>query len=123
MKKPTQEDWEAQFQRFCPSYSKTQCTWDNVVAAFKKELDSDNLTGDLTWVAEHLAGIAQQFGLPIKCGYDKPMPQFETLNQLEAKAIHNALIESEWDWNKAALALGIGRATLYRKVKQHGITK
>ncbi len=45
----------------------------------------------------------------------------ETINDLEAKAIENAIHIYRGNLTEAAKALGIGRATLYRKVKQYNI--
>jgi transcriptional regulator of acetoin/glycerol metabolism len=44
-----------------------------------------------------------------------------TINQLEASAIENAIVAFKGNLTEAAKALGIGRATLYRKVKQYNI--
>lgn len=44
-----------------------------------------------------------------------------TINQLEAGAIENAIGAFKGNLTEAAKALGIGRATLYRKVKQYNI--
>ena len=44
-----------------------------------------------------------------------------TINQLEAKAIEQAIHTFRGNLTEAAKALGIGRATLYRKVKQYSI--
>lgn len=46
---------------------------------------------------------------------------FETMEQLEAKAIEAAIIKFKGNLTEAAKALGIGRATLYRKVKHFSI--
>ena len=43
------------------------------------------------------------------------------MNELEAKAIENAIAQFRGNLTEAAKALGIGRATLYRKVKQYQI--
>ena len=45
----------------------------------------------------------------------------ETINDLESKAIENAIHVYKGNLTEAAKALGIGRATLYRKVKQYNI--
>lgn len=45
----------------------------------------------------------------------------KTLNELECEAIEKALKDAGGDLTLTAMALGIGRATLYRKVKQYGI--
>jgi DNA-binding NtrC family response regulator len=44
-----------------------------------------------------------------------------TINELESLAIENAIHEFGGNLTEAAKALGIGRATLYRKVKQYSI--
>ena len=44
-----------------------------------------------------------------------------TINDLESKAIENAIHTFRGNLTEAAKALGIGRATLYRKVKQYNI--
>jgi len=44
-----------------------------------------------------------------------------TINQLEARAIEDAITAFKGNLTEAAKALGIGRATLYRKVKQYNI--
>ncbi len=44
-----------------------------------------------------------------------------TINELESIAIENAIFEYGGNLTEAAKALGIGRATLYRKVKQYNI--
>ncbi len=49
---------------------------------------------------------------------DKPV---STINDLESMAIRNAIFEYKGNLTEAAKALGIGRATLYRKVKQYNI--
>lgn len=45
----------------------------------------------------------------------------ETMEQLEAKAIEAAIVQFKGNLTEAAKALGIGRATLYRKVKHYAI--
>ena len=45
----------------------------------------------------------------------------ETINDLESRAIENAIHTYRGNLTEAAKALGIGRATLYRKVKQYNI--
>ncbi len=44
-----------------------------------------------------------------------------TMDELESKAIENAIAQFRGNLTEAAKALGIGRATLYRKVKQYHI--
>ncbi len=43
------------------------------------------------------------------------------MDELESKAIENAIMQFKGNLTEAAKALGIGRATLYRKVKQYQI--
>ena len=45
----------------------------------------------------------------------------QTINELESVAIKRAIHEYRGNLTEAAKALGIGRATLYRKVKQYNI--
>ena len=45
----------------------------------------------------------------------------QTINELESVAIEKAIFEFNGNLTEAAKALGIGRATLYRKVKQYNI--
>ena len=47
--------------------------------------------------------------------------QVSTMNELESHAIENAILQFRGNLTEAAKALGIGRATLYRKVKQYQI--
>ena len=44
-----------------------------------------------------------------------------SMEDMEKKAIENAIISHRGNLSTAAVALGIGRATLYRKVKQYNI--
>ncbi len=50
-----------------------------------------------------------------------PKRSVSTINQLENVAIENAISAYKGNLTEAAKALGIGRATLYRKVKQFNI--
>ena len=47
--------------------------------------------------------------------------QVQKMDHMEAKAIENAILQYKGNLTEAAKALGIGRATLYRKVKQYQI--
>lgn len=53
-------------------------------------------------------------------GHEGP-GKVQTINELESKAIENAIHQYKGNLTEAAKALGIGRATLYRKVKQYDI--
>lgn len=46
---------------------------------------------------------------------------FSTLNQLEAQAIEKTIKKHNRNLTEAAKELGIGRATLYRKMKEFGL--
>lgn len=48
-----------------------------------------------------------------------PTANVQKMDDLEAKAIQNAIEQYKGNLTEAAKALGIGRATLYRKVKQY----
>lgn len=48
-------------------------------------------------------------------------PRVQKMEELEAKAIEDAISQYKGNLTEAAKALGIGRATLYRKVKQYQI--
>jgi len=54
-------------------------------------------------------------------GSADPKRAVATINQLESVAIENAIGAFKGNLTEAAKALGIGRATLYRKVKQYNI--
>ena len=58
-------------------------------------------------------------GTPTSTGVDSS--KVSTMNELESKAIENAILQFRGNLTEAAKALGIGRATLYRKVKQYQI--
>jgi transcriptional regulator of acetoin/glycerol metabolism len=44
-----------------------------------------------------------------------------TMDEIESQAIQGAIMQYKGNLTEAAKALGIGRATLYRKVKQYNI--
>lgn len=60
-----------------------------------------------------------QFPQPTMAGEEGG--KVRTINELESIAIENAIHEFGGNLTEAAKALGIGRATLYRKVKQYNI--
>lgn len=47
--------------------------------------------------------------------------KIQKMDEVEAHAIENAIVQYKGNLTEAAKALGIGRATLYRKVKQYHI--
>lgn len=60
-------------------------------------------------------GSATQGSVPAGAG------GVQTINELESVAIERAIFEFKGNLTEAAKALGIGRATLYRKVKQYNL--
>lgn len=112
------------------------------VAKFKSQFDSDSqhnvkVYSTSQWDQILEDGIARQsvhVGVPtlsVGLGHEKgKVLQFskssgsssvETMEQLEAKAIEAAIVQFKGNLTEAAKALGIGRATLYRKVKHFAI--
>jgi transcriptional regulator of acetoin/glycerol metabolism len=81
-----------------------------------------SMVGDLPLVAgaETIEGakILQFPGTNVSQSQDAKV---HTINELEAVAIQNAIYNFGGNLTEAARALGIGRATLYRKVKQYNI--
>lgn len=67
-------------------------------------------------VTSDLNGNVIQFPTP-----STPVSSVQKMEELEAHAIENAIVQYKGNLTEAAKALGIGRATLYRKVKQYHI--
>ena len=67
-------------------------------------------------VTSDLSGNVIQFPTP-----SAPVSSVQKMEELEAHAIENAIVQYKGNLTEAAKALGIGRATLYRKVKQYHI--
>jgi transcriptional regulator of acetoin/glycerol metabolism len=44
-----------------------------------------------------------------------------SLNEMEKQAIHNALIKFGGNMSRVSKELGLGRTTLYRKLKKYGL--
>lgn len=88
-------------------------------AAFRGTLVGDvpALSVGASPVAEG-AKILQFRAPPVETDESKKV---RTINELESIAIENAIHEFGGNLTEAAKALGIGRATLYRKVKQYNI--
>lgn len=53
----------------------------------------------------------------------EPIETKQTINSREVEAIVRALTEKNWNLTETAMLLGIGRNTLYRKMKQYNIYK
>lgn len=79
------------------------------------------LTGDLPLVGGLQSGEGAKI-LPFPgVNHAGTSEKVHTINELEAVAIQNAIQNFNGNLTEAAKALGIGRATLYRKVKQYNI--
>jgi len=59
--------------------------------------------------------------IPFPGSQGQEATKVQTINELESVAIENAIHQYKGNLTEAAKALGIGRATLYRKVKQYNI--
>lgn len=82
-----------------------------------------SLTGELpplTTGSNPVEG-AKILQFPTGGGHVSHDPKVQTINELENVAIQNAIQNFNGNLTEAAKALGIGRATLYRKVKQYNI--
>ncbi len=85
------------------------------------------LTGELTSLVvgtnpvEEGAKILQFPSPAASLSHSDSDKKVRTINELESLAIENAIQEYGGNLTEAAKALGIGRATLYRKVKQYNI--
>lgn len=58
---------------------------------------------------------------PGPASYSNDSQKIQKMDEIEAHAIENAIVQYKGNLTEAAKALGIGRATLYRKVKQYHI--
>jgi transcriptional regulator of acetoin/glycerol metabolism len=67
---------------------------------------------------EHLPVDLQRY-----CWEHREWTDSESLEALERQAICRALEKSDWRLKEASQQLGIGRSTLWRKVKQFGISQ
>lgn len=91
------------------------------------------MNGQISQASEDIVPSLSAGSQPIEEGgkvlqFRQPTPsvsemetKVKTINELESIAIENAISEFGGNLTEAAKALGIGRATLYRKVKQYGI--
>lgn len=59
-----------------------------------------------------------QFPIPQSAAFSSGS-KVSTIEEMESKAIEGAIFQFRGNLTEAAKALGIGRATLYRKVKQY----
>lgn len=97
------------------AYSSAQWTNGLEDPAFRSQIHTE----EVNLSAGHNQGGAQILPFPgTKATGDKKV---STINDVEKHAIETAIFEFRGNLTEAAKALGIGRATLYRKVKQYGI--
>jgi DNA-binding NtrC family response regulator len=61
--------------------------------------------------------------LPIFCHEPSPVPQSNTLQEVEKAHIQKILAENQWNIARSAKILGIDRSTLYSKIKRYDIQK
>jgi DNA-binding NtrC family response regulator len=61
--------------------------------------------------------------LPIFCYEPSPVPQSNTLQEVEKAHIQKILAENQWNIARSAKILGIDRSTLYSKIKRYDIQK
>lgn len=108
----------------CTVKSFTQGEWARGLTdgSIRSQLAADipALSAGLSPVEEG-AKILQFPGPQGSVGTDHGDKKVRTMNELESIAIENAIQEYNGNLTEAAKALGIGRATLYRKVKQYNI--
>lgn len=76
------------------------------------------LTAGLTPVSNDGGGGGNVVSFPTASGQTEKVQKME---DMEARAIEAAIYQYKGNLTEAAKALGIGRATLYRKVKQYHI--
>lgn len=81
----------------------------------------ESLCGDMAAPLAPGSGTQSMGNVVAFPGVDKNAKKVSTMNELAAVAIENAIYEYNGNLTEAARALGIGRATLYRKVKQYQI--
>ncbi len=82
-------------------------------------LEDKTFRGQLVTQQEQVGATVLPF--PGASNVSQDSKSVSTINDLESMAIKNAIFEYKGNLTEAAKALGIGRATLYRKVKQYNI--
>ncbi|GIL18728.1 MAG: hypothetical protein BroJett040_24790 [Oligoflexia bacterium] len=93
-------------------------------AQWRDGLENPNFRGQLSAGIPALAVGNNTYGgnvLPFPGTQPSQDIRVSTMNELEHKAIESAIAQYRGNLTEAAKALGIGRATLYRKVKQYQI--
>lgn len=115
---------EAASRRYSPSGEKVHWMPDAVQVLGRIDWDR-NVAGLDALVRELVAGRNRQYigaqDLPIEHRVQASRRKLQGLEQVEAKAIMNALRDAGGNKRLAADRLGIARSTLYRKVRSLGI--
>ncbi|WP_350246583.1 helix-turn-helix domain-containing protein [Rhodococcus sp. D-6] len=115
---------DAVSRRYSPSGEKVHWMPDAVQALGRIDWDR-NVAGLDALVRELVAGRNRRYigaqDLPIEHRVQASRRQLQGLEQVEAKAIMNALRDAGGNKRLAADRLGIARSTLYRKVRSLGI--
>jgi DNA-binding NtrC family response regulator len=106
------------------SYSTSEWRFGLEQGQFRSQLSS----GTPALVVGGGAGFGNTFGSTPEKSNVLPFPgstvtdsKVQTMDEMESKAIEAAIAQYRGNLTEAAKALGIGRATLYRKVKQYQI--
>lgn len=94
------------------SHTQWNNTFRDLTSASGYRTDGVVLTGG----AQPVAG-----GKVLSFPSNTPGKKVASMDEIESQAIVGAINEYKGNLTEAAKALGIGRATLYRKVKQYGI--
>jgi transcriptional regulator of acetoin/glycerol metabolism len=78
------------------------------------------LNQELNVVAEKL-GYGREISSALRDATANTDDRIEPLAQTEKRAIVRSLVQHHWDMRATAEALGIGRTTLYRRLKKYGL--
>lgn len=92
-------------------------------AQWRDGLESTHFRQNLVNGVPALAGGVTYGGnvVPFPGVNNEVRTRVSTMDELESQAISTAIMQYKGNLTEAAKALGIGRATLYRKVKQYNI--
>ncbi|MEQ1876660.1 MAG: helix-turn-helix domain-containing protein [Bdellovibrionia bacterium] len=86
--------------------------------SFRSQVQTETVLATGTGAKETTAKI---YPFPVQARDNGKGANTMTMNELESVAITNAIIQHKGNLTEAAKALGIGRATIYRKIKQYNI--
>jgi len=82
----------------------------------------ENFAERLTLLVENLPVKAEDIRNLLPAGESKDTGAYSSLAEQEMDHIITALKKFDWNQSKAARYLGIGRTTLWRKIKSHGVS-